>query len=502
VAAPVAVAEAIAVSKRFGSTVALDAVTLTIQRGHSHALVGRNGAGKSTLVSILSGMTSPDQGQVRLAGEPAPTLTDRSAWQRNVACVYQRSTIVPSLSVAENLFLNRQSRGSFIDWSDLDRRAAALMDEYEVKVDTSSLAGDLDVETRQMVEIARALSAGARFIILDEPTAKLDGTASARLFRRMRSLQATGVTFLFISHHLAEIADVCETVTVLRDARHILTAPTADLPHDDLVEAMTGEAKALRGTRVRTEQEQTGDPVLDVAGMSLTGRFQPLDLSVRSGEIVGIAGLASSGAVAVAECVAGLRRPSSGRLAVAGRVVEPGSVPAALAAGIGFVPQDRQHNGFVPMFSIAENMTMPIARQLGRFGMISGSRRDSIARRLIAQLDIKTSGPGQSVSALSGGNQQKVVMGRALAGDPRVLVLIAPTAGIDVRSKETLLEEVDAGARAGRAVLMVTDDLDDLRSCDRIVVMFRGGIVAEFPSGWADHELVSAMEGVGRHHDV
>jgi simple sugar transport system ATP-binding protein len=495
----VVVAEAIDVTKHFGSTVALENVTLTIKAGESHALVGRNGAGKSTLVSLLTGMTAPDGGSIRLAGTPAAAISDRAWWRRNVACVYQRSTIVPALTVAENLFLNRQSDGAVINWSDLERRAAALLREYEVDVDVTAIAGSLDVEARQMVEIARALSGGARFIILDEPTAKLDGKAVARLFRRMRTLQAGGVTFLYISHHLEEIASICETVTVLRDARHVVTARTSELSRDALVEAITGEPKGTRQRRVRTTVDPAQRPVLVIEGLGLPGQFESASLDVRAGEILGLAGSASSGATALAECVAGLRRPASGHIAVSGRTVTSGSVPASLAAGIGFVPPDRQANGFVPGLGVAENMTMPITPRLGHFGVIMGRRRDSIAGRLAARLAVKASSLSQPVGSLSGGNQQKVVMGRAISGEPRVLVLVNPTAGIDVRSKESLIEVIEDGAIGGQAVLVVTDDLEDLRSCDRVLVMFRGVITKEFRGQWLDHDLVSAMEGLGDH---
>ena len=234
--------EAIGVSKRYGATVALSDARLRVFPGESHGLVGRNGAGKSTLVGILTGLREPDSGEIRFHGEPAPAIADREGWRRRVACVYQHSTIIPDLTVAENLFINRQPlRRGFINWGTLWRDAREVLDRWDVSVSERSRAGDLKVEARQLVEIARALSYGARFIILDEPTAQLDGEEIKRLFAQMRRLQAQGVTFLFISHHLQEVYEVCQTVTVLRDARHILTAPAATLSKDALIEAMTGE---------------------------------------------------------------------------------------------------------------------------------------------------------------------------------------------------------------------------------------------------------------------
>jgi len=493
-AAP-AVAEAIGVSKRFGPSVALSDVNLAVNPGESHALVGRNGAGKSTLVAIMTGMVVPDEGSIRFNGQPAPSLSDRNGWRRNVACVYQRSTIIPALTVAENLFVNRQAEGSIISWAALNRRATELLDEYGVEARATALAGELDVETRQLVEIARALSIGARFIILDEPTAQLDGAAAARLFTHMRALQQTGVTFLFISHHLHEIYEVCETVTVLRDARHIVTCPASELSRDQLVEAMTGDARSSQAVAARPFQSDA-EPILAIEGLCLAGEYKNISLAVRSGEIVGIAGSGNSGAKALGRSLFGLEVPGAGTIKIGDVSLPLGSVPDAIRLGIGCVPQDRQREGIVPLLDVGENLTLPLTHQLGPFGAINVTRRASIARDLVARLDVKTEGLGQPVSALSGGNQQKVVMGRALSTNPRVLVLIDPTAGVDVRSKESLLTIVEQGARDGRAVVMVTDEIDDLRHCNRVLVMYRGDIVRELAAGWAEADLIGTIEGI------
>ncbi|GAA0652903.1 sugar ABC transporter ATP-binding protein [Kutzneria viridogrisea] len=492
-------AQARDISKRFGRTLALDGVGITVAEGSTHALVGRNGAGKSTLVSVLTGLNRPDSGQVSFGGEPAPPVEDREAWRRRVACVYQKSTIIPTLTVAENLFINRQALGggSLISWPRLRRRAAELLDEYAVAVDPAAMAADLTVEQRQLVEIARALSFGTRFIILDEPTAQLDGPAIERLFARMSSLREGGVTFLFISHHLQEIFEICQEVTVFRDARHILTSPVRGLSKEDLVEAMTGEASGLRTEGNRSPVAENSTPVLKVSGLGLPGQFQEVDLAIRPGEVVGIAGSASSGKVALGEAIVGLRKPVHGEVQVSGRRLRPGSVPAALAGGIGFVPQDRHKEGLVAGLSVAENATLPIAHKLGRFGAISPGRRRAVAESMITDLAIKTAGPEQDVAGLSGGNQQKVVMARALADQPSVLVLIDPTAGVDVRSKENLLDAVDRAAGSGTGVLVISDELDDLRPCDRVLVMWHGAVAAEFAAGWTDGELVGAIEGIG-----
>ncbi len=487
--------EARGVVKRYGPTTALADGRLTVLPGESHALVGRNGAGKSTLVRILTGLQAPDEGTVRFDGEPAPPLTDRDAWRRKVACVYQHPTVVPELTVAENLFINRQPlhRG-FISWRRLKSEAAALLDTWDVRVDPDARTADLKVEDRQMVEIARALSFGARFIVLDEPTAQLDNREIERLFGRMRSLQDSGVTFLFISHHLQEVYEVCQTVTVLRDARWITTAPVADLPRQALVEAMAGETIAEATERQRAA-EAAGPVLLDVRGLRSTA-YEDVDLTVRRGEVVGLAGSSASGKIELAETFTGLHTPTGGTARLDGAPLPFGDVRAALEAGVGFVPRDRHEQGLVFGMSIGDNATLSVLDRLGRFGFVGTDRRRGVAGALIERLDIHAEGPEQPVSDLSGGNAQKVVMARALASDPRLLVLVNPTAGVDVKSKESLLARVDSAREDGTAVLVVSDELDDLRRCDRVLVLFHGRVVAEHRAGWRDHELIASIEGV------
>ena len=490
------IVEAVGVTKRFGATTALDAVQLRVEPGEIHALVGRNGAGKSTLVAILTGLQEADAGTVTFSGRPAPPVSDPRAWRSLVACVYQKSTIIPELSVAENLFVNDQAEtGRPISWRQLRARASELLDAWELDVDVRVKAKELTVEQRQMVEIARSLSRGARFIILDEPTARLDAAAIERLFDRVRALREQGVTFLYISHHLHEIFELCQTVTVYRDARYIVTAPIAQLPRAELIGAMTGE-QLSETADPRPPAPPPAEPILSVSGLTVGDACRDVNVEVRPGEIVGLAGAASSGKFAVAETIVGLRRPDAGTVLVDGRAPRRGDVANALRAGVGFVPQDRHREGFVAGMSMAENITMTVPHRLGRHGVLSARRRTELAREAIARLDILPPRPEQAVADLSGGNQQKVVMARALADEPRLIVLMTPTAGVDIKSKQTLMDTAAHAARSGSGVLIVSDDLDDLRYCHRVVVMFRGAVVDELVSTWEDRQLVAAMEGI------
>ncbi|MGH7120460.1 MAG: sugar ABC transporter ATP-binding protein [Acetobacteraceae bacterium] len=491
-------AEVARVSKRFGANLALRNVSIDIPVHDSRALVGRNGAGKSTLVAVLTGLLAPDSGSVRLGGRPAPALADRRAWRERVACVFQHSTLVPSLTVAENLFLNAQPThgGLWVDWRLLYRRAAAVLEEWGLGIDVGCDASRLSVEQRQLVEIARALVQGSRFIILDEPTAKLEGREVARLFERMRRLQQGGVTFLYISHHLEEIYEVCRSVTVLRDGAVVATAPLAEMPQESVVAAMVGEAVRVRH-RAAASVSGGGIPTLALRHVRLAN-IEDVSFEIAAGECVGLTGLAGSGKEAIGDAVAGLIRPLAGEILVGGRPLPPGGVAAARQAGVGYVPRDRRGQGIVPLLSVAENLTMTILERLGPAGVILPGKRDRQARRMIGELQLVAAGTEQPIGELSGGNQQKAVLGRALASDPRLLVLAHPTQGVDIAAKEALFAIIARARGHGTGVLVVSDDLDELTICERVLVIFKGRLTASFAAGWNDRELVAAIEGMAR----
>ena len=498
--------EARAVSKRYGTTLALDDVTMKVWAGQSVALAGRNGAGKSTMVRLMTGLDRPDAGEVRFSGEPAPDISARAQWRARVACVYQKSTIIPDLSVGENLFLNDQplSRLGAINWRELRRLGRRELDVWGLDTDIDQLAGALTVGERQRLEIARALRKGSRFIILDEPTARLESREIRQLFDHIDRLKRAGVTFLFISHHLQEIYEICERVAVMRDGRLVAEAAVEDLDQDALVAAMVGQAYAgpsQTGHATGAPAAEPGRPdsrpiMLDVEGVSVGRTVAGVSLQVRAGERVGLAGLAGSGKSELAQAVVGQLTPSAGRIAVNGAPLPSGRVDRARDRGVAWVPEDRHFNGFCDNLSVEENIALPVLGRLSpALGFISRRRRRDLAEAMIARLEIKVSDASQNTSELSGGNQQKTVMSRALASQPKILILGHPTAGVDIASKEALFGIIRA---TESAVLLVSDEIDELAICDRVLVMFGGTIVREFTGVWQEQEMVAAMEGLGQ----
>lgn len=490
------IAELVNVSKRFGATQALSEVNIQVRPGETHALLGRNGAGKSTAVAALTGLVRPDEGEVRFGGLLAPH--DAAAWRDHVACLYQHSTLIASMTVTENLFIDKFStRGrALLHWPTLRRSAVDLLEQWGIEVNPDAEVADLAFEQRQLVEIARALSQGSKFIIMDEPTAQLDTHQIDRLFESIRRFQTTGISFLYISHFLREVFDLCQRATVMRDGKTILTKDVADLNEDEIIRAMVGTANVAQFAGRASKFQPEAVPSVELRDLSLDGHFAPLSLSIRPGEVLGIAGSVRSGATAVGEVIAGLRRPTSGDLTIGGKPVPQGHVDKAIAAGVGYVPQDRKTQGIVGPLSVAENITMTIPESFGKAGLVSPAKQASAADQFIELYDIKVSSRDDSLDGLSGGNQQKVVVGRAMASSPALLVLDTPTAGVDIASTGTLFDAVDAAAQQGLAVMVISNTISELRLCDKVHVMFNGELTSEFEAGWDEPLMVAAIEGV------
>jgi simple sugar transport system ATP-binding protein len=384
------------------------------------------------------------------------------------------------------------------------QQAHEVMLEWGFDIDVDQAAGSLTVEQRQIVEIARALSIGARFLILDEPTAALEKAAVERLFTRVRRMREGGIGVLYISHHLEEIYEICDRVSVLRDGELVLTGAVSDVSQPKLVAAMVGSRPPRHATEIEAVSKHSGlgEEKLAVSELRVASRggsVEGVSLSVRAGECVGLVGLDGSGSVTLADAVIGLLKPQSGMVTVLGGQVPPGKVDQVLHRGVGYVPQDRHARGFAPQLGVGENLTLAVLENVSRgvLGLVNFAARDRIAQAQVDKLQIVTRSLEQPVSSLSGGNQQKVVVGRALARNPSVLVVVNPTVGVDVASKEALLDAMGRARDEGMAVLLVSDDFEDLRICTRLLVMVRGKVAHKFDEPpWDRQQLIAAVEGL------
>jgi simple sugar transport system ATP-binding protein len=504
--------EAKGIEKSFGSTKALRGVDLHIDAGQCLGLVGRNGAGKSTLVSILSGLSKPDVGEVFFHGEPAPSLRDIEGWRTQIATVFQHSKVVPQLSVTENVFLgNPASRHGLVNWHQMREATRAIIDEWNFDISVTARCETLTVEQLQIVEIVRALATGAQCILLDEPTSALERRAVDRLFERVNQLVKNGVAVLYISHHLEEVFDICSDVTVLRDGEVVVNSPIGKIDKDQMVAAMVGEVAASadatselgkllqRSSEVRDERSGEGLVVEDLRVSSPRGDVLGVSLSVKPGECVGVTGLLGAGVATLGRAVAGSQKFDSGRISLDGHDLPSGRRDLSLKSGVGYIPENRQLEGFVAHLGVGENATMTITRRLAkRFGFFSPRRRDNAAVALTEALSVVSSGMKQPVGELSGGNQQKVTVARSLMSNPGLIVAVTPTRGVDVASKSLLLQSLIEAARStGAALLICSDELDDLSDCDRVIVLFRGSVFHEFSSAPFDREaLIAATEGI------
>ena len=477
------------ISKRFGATAALTDVSLDVLSGEVHALVGENGAGKSTLVKTLAGVHQPDAGEIRLDGEVVAIPNPAAARAMGIAVVHQEPRLFPDLSVAENIFLMAPPTDRFhtIAWSELRRRAAALFEELDVKFDVTAPVRGLSMADQQLVEIAKAMSIDARVLILDEPTASLSTHEVDRLFSIVRRTKERGVAVLFVSHRLDEVFALCDRATVFRDGRYVITAPTAELTTASLVRHMVGREVSL----FPKESATLGEPLLEVRGLSDASGFRDVSFTVRAGEILGLAGLVGAGRTEIARVLFGIEPRTSGQILVDGKAVDFGSPSDALRAGVAYVPEDRHQDGLVLDFSIANNITLPILGRLFPRLLLHPRTEADIALRFSERLRIRMTGVDQAAKSLSGGNQQKVVIAKWLATQPRVLILDEPTRGVDIGAKVEVHRIVSELAASGLAIIMISSDLPEvLAMSDRILVLHEGRVAEEITRTEATEERV------------
>ncbi|WP_411720447.1 sugar ABC transporter ATP-binding protein [Mycetocola sp.] len=487
--APVAL-ELHRVVKSFGPVVALRSGSLTLVPGSIHALIGENGAGKSTLVKIVAGLYRRDSGEFRLHGEGADFSSTSQSKAAGIAVIYQEPTLFPDLSVTENIFMGRQPTNTIgrIDRKAMRDEAQQIFARLGVSLDPERLTEGLSIADQQIIEIAKAISLEASVLIMDEPTAALSGVEVERLFAVARSLRDEGRALLFISHRFDEVFSLCDTVTVMRDGSYIDTMPIAGTTVDELVRQMVGRDVTELFPKLPST---VGDVVLEVEGLTRAGVFRDIGFTLRSGEIVGLAGLVGAGRSEVARAIFGVDAYDSGRVRLHGAVLPRGNPRIATARGLALVPEDRRKQGLVLDESVTRNVTLAIRSKLARWGLLWGGLENRAAQLWASRLEVKTAALDAETGTLSGGNQQKVVLGKWLATEPTVLIVDEPTRGIDVGTKAEVHRLLSELAQQGLAILMISSELPEvLGMADRVLVMREGRLTGEFTRQQATPEAV------------
>lgn len=466
--------------KKFGSFTAMSDGCIELYPNRIHALAGENGAGKSTLVKVLAGIHQPNSGEFLVDGQPVRFKTPAESKAAGISVIYQEPTLFPDLTVAENIYVGRQPRGrlGLIDHAAMKRDAEELFDRLEVPIDPSQLADGLSIADQQIIEIAKAISLDAKVLIMDEPTAALSGHEVDRLFSVARSLRDKGASLMFISHRMEEIFDLCDDVTIMRDGAYVSTRDLEGTTKAQLVRDMVGRDVDQLFPKL---DAQIGDPVLRVEGLTRYGAFEDVSFEVRSGEILGLAGLVGAGRSEVVRTIMGIDKADGGTVTAFGKSLKLGDTVGAIRAGLAFVPEDRRKQGLVMDLSVARNTALTLRSKLARCGLINSRTERAVAQEWSTNLEVKTATQDTPVSALSGGNQQKVVLAKWLATDPKILIVDEPTRGIDVGTKSEVHRLISTLATRGVAVIMISSELPEvLGMADRVLVMCEGCITGEF----------------------
>ena len=485
------------ISKHFGGVRALTDVSLRIDRGHVHGLMGENGAGKSTLGKVLSGIHTPDTGEILLDGKPRRFRSPADALAAGVGMVHQELVFCPDLSVAENLCMGHYPRRrGLVDRAAMRMRASQLLQEIGLSIDVDRPMRDLSTAQEQGVQIAAAVGTNARVIVFDEPTASLSARESEALFELIGKLKARGITLIYVSHRMPEVLALCDTISVLRDGAYVGELSRGQATHEKLVEMMTGRVINMD----RTGGTRSPGPVrLAVRGLCSPGKFSDISFDVRAGEIVGVAGLVGAGRSEVACAIFGLDARASGKVLVDDKPLKLGSVTRSIGAGISLVPEDRKRQGLVLSMSVRHNTTLASLDLISTGPILNLARDECTASDMVTRLGTKTASIDTPVRQLSGGNQQKVVIGKWLARSGVVLIVDEPTRGVDIGAKQVIHQLLDRLARQGTAILMISSELPELlASADRILVMREGRLLTDVPSANADEQiLLRLMVGTG-----
>ncbi|MCX6949951.1 MAG: sugar ABC transporter ATP-binding protein [Opitutae bacterium] len=485
------------ITKRFPGVLALDGVSFSVERGTCHALIGENGAGKSTLGKILAGVYTADSGELKMAGRIIQPTNPLVARELGIAMVHQELAFCPNLSVAENLCLgDLPRRAGFVNHPALRARARAMLATIGADIDPDTIIGTLSSGREQLVQIAAAVGTGAKVIVMDEPSSSLSATETAELFRLVRELKARGITLIYVSHRIEELFAICDNITVLRDGHHIATESIASTTPQRVVTQMIGRELLLATPNHLTRP--LGDECLRVTALSSPRKFSNINLSVRAGEIVGIAGIVGAGRSEVVEAIFGLDPAATGSLAVKGKSLPLGSLATALAAGVGLVPEDRKRQGLVLGLNCRENTCLAALPALTTFGWVRRAAEQTLAERYTKRLRVKAPSLETITAGLSGGNQQKIALAKWLARSCDVLLIDEPTRGVDVGAKAEIYQLLDELACEGKALLVVSSELPELIGlCRRILVMREGGIAGEVGRGdFSEATLMRLMAGV------
>ena len=485
------------ISKSYGGVHALRGVSMDIARGEVHALCGENGAGKSTLIKILSGSVTPDSGQITVDSRPLSLGSVRASESAGIAVIHQESVAFPHLSAYDNIFVGREPKklaGLFLDRARMRRETRELLARLgEANAfDPARPVGELSVAQSQMVGMARALSHDCRLLIMDEPTASLSERETRTLFNLINQFRKQGVSILYVSHRLDEVFALADRVTVFRDGKYVATEPIANHTREKLIQQMVGrELLAVDSTQ---QSRTIGNVILDVRNLSRAGVFQDISFHLRAGEIVGMAGLVGAGRSEVARVIFGADPRDAGQIVIDNQSLRGNSVRAAMNAGIAMVPEDRQHLGLVLQLPVATNLSLAVLRTLTTFGLTRASRERELAQKLMQQLAVKAASAKVPAQTLSGGNQQKLVIGKWLATNPRVLILDEPTRGVDVGAKAEVHKLIRQLASQGMATLLISSDLPEVVAMsDRILVMRSGRIAGELSREQASQESILSL---------
>ncbi len=479
------------ITKTFPGVRALDDVHFDLQPGEIHALIGENGAGKSTLIKVITGVYQPDAGEIRIDGKPVQMHGPSDSQRLGIAAIYQHVTCYPDLSVTENIFIGHEKINSLtrkIDWKDLHQRADDLLHQLDADFDARASMGSLSVAQQQIVEIAKALSANARIIIMDEPTAPLTSRESEDLYRITEGLRDKGVSIIFISHRMEDMYRLASRVTVFRDSRYVGTWRLEEIRREDLIMAMVGREITQFFPR---RSASIGEEILRVEGLSRTGYFRDVSFSVRRGEILAMTGLIGAGRTEVCETIYGVTRADRGRVLLEGEELRVSGPAHAIEKGIGYLPEDRLRQGLVLDWDLAKNVTLPTLRAFASLGWLHPGKEQAVTKELTEKLDVRAGSVFDLASTLSGGNQQKIIVAKILAGTMKVIILDEPTKGVDVGAKTAIFTIMNGLAEAGYGIIMVSSEMPEvLGMSDRILVMREGRVAAIMDTRDASQEQI------------